>query len=137
MEEASRIVESAGIRPTVRIELGVPHQEILKVAEEEKVSLIVCGRERRGALDEIFHRLYHGQHHPLWDQGRFIFQSARTSTAPTGRPAEAFCRDPFRRVLYPTDWSELRTRRFGIPEEYQRMREPTRLSWRMLWTRRP
>jgi nucleotide-binding universal stress UspA family protein len=54
MEEASRIVDSAGIRSTVRIELGVPYRTILKVADEQNVSLIVCGRERKGALDEIF-----------------------------------------------------------------------------------
>jgi nucleotide-binding universal stress UspA family protein len=105
MEEASRIVESAGIRPTVRIELGVPHKEILKVAEEEKVSLIVCGRERRGALDEIFF-------------GSTTDKIVRYGTTPIYIPkcpdiygadwpaAKAFCRDPFRRVLYPTDWSD-------------------------------
>ncbi len=27
MEEASRIIENAGIRPTIRIELGVPYRE--------------------------------------------------------------------------------------------------------------
>lgn len=105
MEEASRIVESAGIRSTVRIELGVPYRTILKVAGEENVSLIVCGRERKGALDEIFF-------------GSTTDKIVRYGSTPVYIPkcpdiygadwpdAEAFCRDPFRRVLYPTDWSD-------------------------------
>jgi nucleotide-binding universal stress UspA family protein len=105
MEEASRIVESAGIRSTVRIELGVPYRTILKVADEENVSLIVCGRERKGAIDEIFF-------------GSTTDKIIRYGSAPVYIPkcpdiygadwpgAEAFCRDPFRRVLYPTDWSD-------------------------------
>ena len=105
MEEASRIVESAGIRSTVRIELGVPYRTILKVADEENVSLIVCGRERKGAIDEIFF-------------GSTTDKIIRYGSTPVYIPkcpdiygadwpdAEAFCRDPFRRVLYPTDWSD-------------------------------
>lgn len=105
MEEASRIVESAGIRATMRIELGVPYREILRVAEEEKVSLIVSGRERKGTLDEVFF-------------GSTTDKLVRYGTIPVYIPkcpdiygadwpnAEAFCRDPFRRILYPTDWSD-------------------------------
>lgn len=105
MEEASRVVESAGLRATVRVEIGVPYREILRVAEEERVSLIVSGRERKGALDEVFF-------------GSTTDKIVRYGTLPVYIPkcpdiygadrpnAEAFCRDPFRRVLYPTDWSD-------------------------------
>ena len=54
MTEAANIVDAAGIKVKKRIELGVPYQEILRVAEDEKVSLIVAGRERKGFLGEIF-----------------------------------------------------------------------------------
>jgi len=105
MDDAHRIVEAAGLRPTIRIELGVPHQEILKVGAEEKVDMIVCARERKGALGEIF-------------IGSITDRVIRYGSTPVYVPkcpdifgphrpaAEAFCRDPFRRILYPTDWSE-------------------------------
>jgi len=105
MEQAARIVEGAGLQPTIRIELGVPHQEILKVAEEEKVDVIVCGRERKGALGEIFigsitdRIIRHGTRPVYVPKCPDIYGADRP-------PLEAFCRNPFRRILYPTDWSE-------------------------------
>jgi nucleotide-binding universal stress UspA family protein len=104
MNEAASIVENAGLTVKRRIELGVPHREILKVADEENVSLIVCGREHKGAFGEIF-------------IGSTTDKIIRYGTIPVYVPkcpigpdvasqADAFCRDPFRRILYPTDWSE-------------------------------
>lgn len=98
-------MEAAGIRVKKRIELGVPHHKILEVAREEEVSLIVAGRERKGFLNEVF-------------VGSITDKIVRYGTVPVyipkcpksygGEPGtvEAFCRDPFRRVLYPTDWSD-------------------------------
>ncbi|HOK07683.1 MAG TPA: universal stress protein [Syntrophales bacterium] len=104
MKEAAKIVNNAGINVKGRIELGIPHQEILRVAEEEKVSLIVCGREHKGALGEIF-------------IGSITDRIIRYGTIPVYVPkcpvgpgaaaqVNAFCQDPFRRILYPTDWSD-------------------------------
>jgi len=105
MNEASNIVEAAGIKVKKRIELGVPHQEILRVAGEEKVDLIVAGRERKGFLGEIF-------------VGSITDKIVRHGTTPVYIPkypgvsgadretCEAFCRNPFRKILYPTDWSD-------------------------------
>jgi len=105
MEEAAQIVKNAGIRPTLRIEIGEPHMEILKVAKEKEVSLIVCGRERKAILDEIF-------------VGSITDRVIRYGTTPVYIPkcpdiygadtqaAGAYCRAPFRRILYPTDWSD-------------------------------
>ncbi|HOO52061.1 MAG TPA: universal stress protein [Alphaproteobacteria bacterium] len=105
MAEAVKIVESAGLRPTVRIEIGIPHQEILRVAEEENVSLIVCGRERKGYAGEILigsitdRIVRHGKIPVYVPKCTDIYGTAAKS-------ADAFCRDPFRRILYPTDWSD-------------------------------
>jgi nucleotide-binding universal stress UspA family protein len=105
MTEAAGIVEAAGIKVKQRIELGVPYQEILRVAEEEMVSLVVAGRERKGFLGEIF-------------VGSITDKVVRHGTVPVYIPkypgvrgasrevCEAFCRNPFRRILYPTDWSD-------------------------------
>ena len=54
MDEAAALVKAADMKVKKRIELGVPYQEILRVAKEENVSLIVAGRERKGFLDEVF-----------------------------------------------------------------------------------
>jgi len=105
MEEAAEIVQSAGIQPTMRVELGVPHQEILRVAQEEEVSLIVCGRERKGYAEEIMvgsitDRVVRYGKTPVYIPKCPDIYGASEKTA------DAFCRDPFRRILYPTDWSE-------------------------------
>lgn len=105
LTEAAAIVEAAGIKVKKRIELGVPYQEILRVAGEEKVDLIVAGRERKGFLGEIF-------------VGSITDKIIRHGATPVYIPkypgvygadpktCEAFCRNPFRKILYPTDWSD-------------------------------
>ena len=105
MDEAAALVEAAGMKVKKRIELGVPYQEILRVAKEENVSLIVAGRERKGFLDEVF-------------VGSITDKIIRHGTTPVYIPkypgtygadektCEAFSRNPFRRILYPTDWSD-------------------------------
>jgi nucleotide-binding universal stress UspA family protein len=105
MDEAAALVEAAGMKVKKRIELGVPYQEILRVAKEENVSLIVAGRERKGFLDEVF-------------VGSITDKIIRHGTTPVYIPkypgtygadretCEAFSRNPFRLILYPTDWSD-------------------------------
>lgn len=53
MVEAVRMIEQAGIKASTRIEAGSPYREILNIAGQEKVSLIVSGRQKRGILGEI------------------------------------------------------------------------------------
>lgn len=105
LTEAAAIVEAAGIKVKKRIELGVPYQEILRVAGEEKVDLIVAGRERKGFLGEIF-------------VGSITDKIIRHGATPVYIPkypgvygadpktCDAFCRNPFRKILYLTDWSD-------------------------------
>jgi nucleotide-binding universal stress UspA family protein len=105
MDEAAALVEAAGMKAKKRIELGVPYQEILRVAKEENVSLIVAGRERKGFLNEAF-------------VGSITDKIIRHGTTPVYIPkypgtygadqetCAAFCRNPFRKILYPTDWSD-------------------------------
>jgi len=105
MEDAVGIIEDAGMKATKRIETGEPHLEILRVAEEENVSLIVSGRERRGYLGEIF-------------VGSITDKIIRYGTVPVYIPkypgvtgadkktCERFSQRLFTRILYPTDWSD-------------------------------
>ncbi len=118
MAEAAGIVEAAGIRVKQRIELGVPYREILRVAEEEKVSLVVAGRERKGFLGEIF-------------VGSITDKVVRHGRVPVYIPkypgvrgadpktCEAFCRNPFRRILYPTDWSDCARKALDYVKEFR------------------
>ncbi len=105
MDDAVGIIEGAGMKATKRIETGEPHLEILRVAEEENVSLIVSGRERKGVLGEIF-------------VGSITDKIIRYGTVPVFIPkypgvtgadkktCERFSQRLFTRILYPTDWSD-------------------------------
>lgn len=55
-EECNKVVEDLkgkGLDVKVRIEKGVPYQEILKVAMEEDVSLIVVGSHGKSNIEEM------------------------------------------------------------------------------------
>ncbi|MDH5203987.1 MAG: universal stress protein [Nitrospirota bacterium] len=105
MDEAARLIENAGLKAKKRIEVGIPYREILKVADEEKVSLIISGRQKRGVLGEIF-------------IGSNTDKVIRYGTIPVyilkypaifGADKEAcarVCEKIFTKVLYPTDWSD-------------------------------
>ncbi|HYA13055.1 MAG TPA: universal stress protein [Syntrophales bacterium] len=105
MEDAVGIIEEAGMKAIKRIETGEPYLEILKVAKEENVSLIVSGRERRGTFGEIF-------------VGSLTDKIVRYGTIPVYIPkypgvigadkktCERFSQGLFTRILYPTDWSD-------------------------------
>ena len=105
MEDAVSIIEDAGMKATKRIETGEPHLEILRVAKEENVSLIVSGRERKGYLGEIF-------------VGSITDKVIRYGAIPVYIPkypgvmgadrktCERFSQRLFTKILYPTDWSE-------------------------------
>lgn len=90
----------------VKTELATGHivPEILRVAAENDVALIVAGRQKRDILGEIF-------------VGSTTDRVIRKAKAPvlvakyhtlrmTGEEVhEHFCTDMFRKILYPTDWS--------------------------------
>ena len=54
MAEAIKRIEQAGLKAKQRIEVGIPYREILRVANEEAVELIVSGRQKKSTLGEIF-----------------------------------------------------------------------------------
>ena len=108
MAEAMEIVETAGLRPRKRIEVGVPYREILRVAEEEDVSLIVSGRQKKGVLGEIF----------IGSNTDKVIRYGKVPVYVPKYPAicggdksacERYCSRMFERVLYPTDWSDCAT----------------------------
>ncbi len=53
LEQAKRHLEQRGIKSEIEIETGVPHKEILKVAQEQDVDLIIMGKRGLGLKDRI------------------------------------------------------------------------------------
>ncbi len=105
MAEAIKIIEDAGIRAKKIITVGVPYREILKISKEEKVSLIVSGRQKRGVFGEIFigsntdKVIRYGDIPVYIPKYPAIFGSDKEA-------CRRFCERFFSRVLYPTDWSD-------------------------------
>jgi len=102
MDEAVRLIEDAKLMAKKRIEVGVPYREILKVAKEEEVTLIVAGRQKRGLLGEIFigsntDRVIRYGNIPV----HILKYPARC-----GAENKQFCERMFRKIFYPTDWSD-------------------------------
>jgi len=105
MDEAVEMIKDSGLVAKKLITVGLPYREILKAVEEESASLIVSGRQKKGVLGEIF-------------IGSNTDKVIRYGKAPVYVPkypaafggskevCARYCTAPFRRVLYPTDWSD-------------------------------
>lgn len=108
MYEAVMLIEKASIRSKKRIEIGAPYREILRVSEEEKVSLIVSGRQKKGVVGEIFidsntDKVIRYGKLPVYVQKYPAICGGDKSAC------ERYCSRIFERVLYPTDWSDCAT----------------------------
>jgi len=53
-EDWQESVSKKGIKTKIRIEVGSPIPEIMSIAEEEKVDLIVAGRGKRTEIEEVY-----------------------------------------------------------------------------------
>lgn len=105
MAEAVGMINDAGLTAKKLITLGVPYREILKTADEEKVSLIVSGRQGKGVMGEIFigsntDKVIRYGNVPVYvPKYPAAFGGSKEACA-------RYCTTPFSRVLYPTDWSD-------------------------------
>ena len=108
LEVPKKMLEEIGlkVKPIAELAEDVEESEVIqRVAEEENVSLIVSGRERKGVLGEIF-------------VGSITDKIIRYGTVPVFIPkypgvtgadkktCERFSQRLFTRILYPTDWSD-------------------------------
>ena len=105
MAEAEDFVKSTGLKAKSRIEVGVPYREILRVAKEENVSLIVSGRQKKWFLGEIF---IGSNTDKIIRYGDFpVYVPKYPAMFDVDKEAcEKFCERLFKKVLYPTDWSD-------------------------------
>jgi nucleotide-binding universal stress UspA family protein len=104
MTQAVGIAKKAGIRVKKRIETGAPYKEILRVAAEEKASLIVSDRQRKKENGEIF---IGSTTDKIIRYGNIPVYIPKYHAPANGHEAlyPRCCERLFSRVLYPTDWS--------------------------------
>ncbi|MFN3480675.1 MAG: universal stress protein [Thermodesulfovibrionales bacterium] len=106
MKEAIRIAEEAGLRTKKTIRVGVPYREILNVSREESgISLIVSGRQKKSTLKEIFIGSNTDRIIRYGDIPVFIPKYPAAFGA-SKEECERVCKNLFKRLLYPTDWSD-------------------------------
>jgi len=97
-------LRARGIAAKTVIGVGPLVPEILKTAAKENVSLIVAGRQKRDILGELFvgsttDRIIRQARVPV------LVAKYHTIKEVQDKVEESFCRDLFRKILYPTDWS--------------------------------
>ncbi len=104
LEALRSATEKSGIRVRVRIEPGIPHIDILRVADEENVDLIVMGTHGHGfvrgvTLGSVTHKVVqHSRVPTLVLKQKLIDQLGTTE-------CNFLCEHLLRRILLPTDFS--------------------------------
>lgn len=95
MNRSLEQLKPKGIKWDIRVETGVPHEEILRVASEEKVDLIAMGKRGLGLIDRVL-------------IGSTALKVLRNSEWPVLAVKDGDGKDPveIRRILVPIDISE-------------------------------
>lgn len=113
MNVARMALEGKGLRVVTRVEYGNPVEQILAVAEEERVDLIVMGAQGMTAAQELL-------------IGSTAYEVVRRATVPVlvqkgevvrelGHvECRLFCKTMFHHVLHPTDFSECADAAFQV-----------------------
>jgi nucleotide-binding universal stress UspA family protein len=104
LDSLAESLRTRGLRAKIAIRLGPLVPEIINTAAKENVSLIVAGRQKRDILGELFvgsatDRIIRQARVPV------LVAKYHTLKEVQGKVEESFCRDLFRKILYPTDWS--------------------------------
>lgn len=105
-EDWQEALSKAGVNSKIRIEVGEPIPKLVRIAEKEKVNLIIAGRKKRTTLEKV----YIGSH---------TLDLLRRSTAIPiliskymvycdieGKTVRRINEHPFQKPLLATDWSK-------------------------------
>jgi nucleotide-binding universal stress UspA family protein len=97
-------LQSEGIKVRTVITVGPLVSEIDRISQEEQVSLIVAGRQKRSILGELFvgsttDRIIRKATMPV------LVAKYHTVKEIEGELVEQFCLNMFRKILFPVDWS--------------------------------
>ncbi|HMK34967.1 MAG TPA: universal stress protein [Desulfomonilaceae bacterium] len=95
---------SKGIKARTVVSVGPLVPGIMRIAQEENVSLIVAGRQRRSRLGDLLigstaDRIIREARLPVLVAKFHAFTETR------GQVIEKFCSNMFRKILYAVDWS--------------------------------
>lgn len=104
MQELAQRVEAFGMHVRPRVEIGVPYAEILRVAEEERVSLIAMGSHGHGfvrgvLLGSVTHEVLRHSPVPVLVMKLKLIENLRAAEC------DFVCQHMFQRILFPTDFS--------------------------------
>ncbi len=104
MQKHEGVLKDQGFKVRSLVEMGTPTQQLLSLAEAEKVSIIVVGSHGKGLLEEVL-------------IGSVSERIAREAKVPVllvrykvledlkGRHLESFSTQLFNKILFPTDFS--------------------------------
>jgi nucleotide-binding universal stress UspA family protein len=102
---AKKQLEAAGLKNDVRVEVGNPFEEIVRVAREEAVSLIIMGSHGKRLSQEMLlgsvseNVLRHTPVPLLIEKFRMVEELGE-------QKCKFFCEEIFKKILYPTDFSD-------------------------------
>ncbi len=104
MDTYAEYLRGESVAVKTKIAEGSPASEILKAADEEEISIIAAGRQKRDVLGEFFvgsttDRIIRKSAYPVLVAKYHVLKET------AGETTEQFCTDMFRKILYPTDWS--------------------------------
>lgn len=111
LEEQRKILETRGLQASSEVVLGLPHREILRIADEKDCDLIVLGSHGRSLMGSVL----------LGSVASSVVQSARKPVMVVRlkiveqegcKGCEMACADLAHHVLYPTDFSDNAERAF-------------------------
>jgi nucleotide-binding universal stress UspA family protein len=102
LKKREELFRDQGLEVDSRVGLGTPYKEILRIADEEDVSLIVIGCHGKGLLDEVVigsvsDRVTREAGVPVLLVKFKVLQEA------TGPRLEKMSAEQFKKILYPTD----------------------------------
>lgn len=105
-EDWQEALSKAGLNSKIRIEVGEPIPKLVKIAEKEKVDLIVAGRKKRTTLEKV----YIGSHTldllrrsmtiPILISKYMVYYDRE------GESVRRINEHPFKKPLLATDWSK-------------------------------
>jgi len=105
MEERKKKLEDNGLKVIIHVPTGDPAAEIIKVAEKEDVSLILIGARGKGLIREAF--LGSVSYNVMRRTAKPILVMKFKTVVRAGvLCCELIFKPMFRKILYPTDFSE-------------------------------
>lgn len=105
LQEQKARLESIGKTVKTMVKAGIPSREILRTANEEKVSLVVMGARGRSLIKDI---LLGSVSSDILRYGKtnLLILRHRVAEKLEGEVFEKYCDRIFTKVLFPTDFSE-------------------------------